>query len=127
MRAHPTGGSKRHPNSLANLSHPGYTNNPGGRPPQKTPLTDALRILCDPDSKLKVPDLEELNTDPIAVAVAKALLREAVQGKPAAFSEVADRVEGKVTRKLEHAGGEGSGDKPVVLRVVYGAEKKADQ
>jgi hypothetical protein len=76
-----------------------------GDDPKKTPLTDALRMLCDPDSGLKVLDLEERNTDSIAVAVAKALLREAVQGKPAAFSEVADRVEGKVTQKTEHSGG----------------------
>jgi len=43
-------------------------------------------MLCDPDRKLKVPDLEERNADSIAVAVAKAMLREAVEGKPAAFS-----------------------------------------
>jgi hypothetical protein len=93
-----------HPNSLANLSQPGHTNNPGGRP-RKTPLTDALRMLCDPDSKLKVPDLEERKADSIAVAAAKAVLREAVRGKPAAFSEVADRIEGRVTQRLEHGGG----------------------
>ena len=58
-------------------------------------------MLCE----LKVADLEERNTDSIAVAVAKALLREAVEGKPAAFSEVANRVEGKVTQRMEHSGG----------------------
>jgi hypothetical protein len=62
-------------------------------------------MLCDPDSKLKVPDREERNTDSITVAVAKAVLREAVQGKPAAFSEVADRFEGKVTQMMEHSWG----------------------
>ena len=104
MKAHPTGGSERHPSSMANLSRVGHTNNPGGRP-KKTLLTDALRMLCDPDSGLNMADLEERNADSIPVAVAKALLREAVQGKPAAFSEVADRVEGKVTQKTEHGGG----------------------
>jgi hypothetical protein len=89
-----------HPNSLANLSKPGMTNNAGGRP-RKTPLTDALRMLCE----LRVADLEERNADSIAVAAAKALLRKAVEGKPAAFSEVADRIEGKVRQKMEHSVG----------------------
>jgi hypothetical protein len=69
------------------------TNNAGDRP-RKPPLTDALRMLRE----LKVADPEERNADSIAVAVAKALLREAVEGKPAAFSEVADR-----DRRQSHA------------------------
>jgi len=90
------------PNRLANLSKPGATNNPGGRP-RKMPQTNALRELCDPDSKLKVPDSEERNVD--SIAVAKAQLRDAVEGKPAAFSEVAHRIEGKVRQKMEHSAG----------------------
>jgi len=57
-------------------------------------------MLCE----LKVADLQERNTDSIAVAAAKALLREAVHGKPAAFSEVANRIEGRVTQRTEHSG-----------------------
>jgi Family of unknown function (DUF5681) len=110
---HATGGSRRNPNSLASLSQPGMTNNPGGRP-KKTPLTDALRRLVETNESLKIkPD------DDNATKAAKALIKKAISGDRSSFAETADRIEGKVAQKMEHD----SGDQPVTIRVVYGDRK----
>jgi hypothetical protein len=116
---HVSGGSRRNPNSLANLSKPGMTNNPGGRP-KKTPLTDALRKLIESKDSLKIkPD------DDNATKAAKYLLRLIASGKVSAFKEAADRVEGTVKEKVVYVGGEQEqGDRPVVIRVEYDRERK---
>jgi hypothetical protein len=76
---------------------PGQSGNPGGRP-KKKPLTEAYgRIL-----KRRVPaDLVRklgLKGHPTyAEMIAISLTREAVKGKVQAASELADRVEGRIT------------------------------
>jgi hypothetical protein len=70
-----------------NLSKPGMTTNPGGRP-KKTPLTDALRRLVETKESLK-----NKADDDNAVKAVKYLLQLIASGKVSAFKELG-RVEG---------------------------------
>ncbi len=64
---------------------PGVSGNPGGRP-RKRPLTEAYeKLIADPK---------------IAEAIAKGIIRAARRGNVKAASEIADRVEGKVTKQV---------------------------
>jgi hypothetical protein len=76
--------------------------NPGGRP-KRTPFTDAHRQIAESS----VRDLTILDTDSVAVAIAKALAREALRGKIQAASEIANRVEGTARQRLEVTGDAG--------------------
>jgi len=72
---------------------PGESGNPSGRPKRK-PITDAyIRLLNEP-----IPGDKEGRT--FADALAQKILKEALNGKVPAASEITDRVEGKVTLPL---------------------------
>ena len=64
--------------------------NPGGRP-RKTPFSDAYGEVAD----LSVAELEIRDTDSVAVAIAKATSKKALEGKTSAAVEAANRAEGK--------------------------------
>jgi hypothetical protein len=77
--------------------------NPGGRP-KKTPFTDAHRQIAESSVK----ELTILDSDSVAVAIAKALAREALRGKIQAATEIANRVEGTSRQRLEVTGQDGN-------------------
>jgi hypothetical protein len=85
--------------------------NPGGRP-KKTPFTDAHRQIAE----APVRDLTILDSDSVAVAVAKALAREALRGKIQAATEIANRVEGTARQRVEFTGHDGD---PVQVEDVH--------
>jgi hypothetical protein len=73
--------------------------NPGGRP-KKTPYADAYREVAD----WMVKDLKISPTDSVAIAIAKVVAREALNGKISAAVEIANRVEGVARQRLELTG-----------------------
>jgi len=88
---------------------PGVSPNPGGRP-KCASFSEAIRLV----SGLTVKELRNSASDPVAVAVAKALTRQALKGKVSAISEVIDRSEGKARQALDmnHQG-------PVRIELAY--------
>jgi Family of unknown function (DUF5681) len=62
----------------------GKSGNPGGRP-SRTPYTDAVRIVAD----LKVSEMKIKPTDPVPLAIAKRLVKDALGGKTQAAAELA--------------------------------------
>jgi len=68
---------------------PGRSGNPGGRPRNK-PYTDAYLKVAD----LSVAELQSLPDDSVAVGIAKAMARAALEGKISAAVECANRAEG---------------------------------
>jgi len=100
---------------LANLRpfQPGQSGNPSGRPKRK-PITDAyIRLLNEP-----IPGDKEGRT--FADALAQKILKEALNGKVPAASEITDRVEGKVT--LPISGSEG-GPLAIEFRSIVDEDK----
>jgi hypothetical protein len=100
----------------------GVSGNPGGRP-QRTPYTDAHRAIAEG----LVQDLGIKATDSVAMAIAKAVAREALKGKVAAAKEVADRIEGTPTQRhdvnlddLKVDAKLSTGDLLGAIRAVYG-------
>jgi hypothetical protein len=89
-------GRGRHPKSLANLTNPGWpkgvSGNPGGRP-RKKPLTDALREYLDDPKNL--------------ARVITAMDKRIRKGDIRAIKELIDRVEGKVSQRVELTGEDG--------------------
>ena len=90
---------------IAHRFKPGQSGNPSGRP-KKKPLTEALeRLLIDgivPDDADGVASL--FVGKKWADVVARGLITSAIAGDAPAFREAADRVEGKVTEKVQHSG-----------------------
>jgi hypothetical protein len=80
----------------------GTSPNLGGRP-KKTPYTDACRQVAE----MFVKDLKLNASDPVPVAIAKMVAREALKGKVAAAAELANRVEGAPTQRHELGGLDG--------------------
>jgi hypothetical protein len=76
--------------------------NPGGRP-KRTPYTDAHREIAEATVK----DLSIRDTDSVALAIAKAVAREALKGKIQAAAEIANRVEGTARQRVEVTNYEG--------------------
>jgi len=88
---------------------PGQSGNPNGRP-RKKPLTEELEKLLseiDPKDKKKRTYAKRL-----VVAIADEVIKK---GNVAAFTEIADRIEGKVAQKQEHTGADGG---PVLFETV---------
>jgi len=79
----------RHPNTLKNMSKPGMTNNPTGRP-HKKPITEIFdKVLSDPANREKIyASVLDIMTSGRMSAVL--LLKEA-----------ADRLEGRVKEEIE--------------------------
>jgi hypothetical protein len=89
---------------------PGQSGNPGGRP-KKQPITDYLIDQLDQP----IPEVMKVKLPPIFVEVygteatfgqvlAFKLVAQGLKGDMQAAKEILDRVEGKVTKKLEHTG-----------------------
>ncbi len=76
---------------------PGQSGNPSGRPKRK-PLTDAYAAIL----RKRIPaavarKLQLLGRPTYAQVIAMSLAQEAIKGKVQAASELADRVEGRIT------------------------------
>ena len=109
---------------------PGHSGNPGGRP-KKTPYTDACRAVAE----MRVRDLKVNASDPVPLAIAKMVAREALKGKVAAAAELANRVEGTPTQRHEVGGPDGLamkvetkvsiGDLFGAIRTIYGLDEEA--
>lgn len=82
----------------------GRSGNPGGRP-SKTPYADAYRKVAT----LTLAELSLQKSDPVALAVAKRVAREAVRGRIGAASECANRAEGSARCQAEVVDDETSG------------------
>jgi len=94
---------------------PGQSGNPSGRPKSK-PITDAyLRILGEP-----IPGDKEGRT--FADALAQKMIKEALNGKVQAASEITDRVEGKITQSV--SGPDGG---PIPIATLTAADLTDDQ
>jgi len=65
-----------------------------------TPYTDAYKEITDG----MVKDLKIRPTDTVAIAIAKAMAREALSGKIPAAVEITNRVEGVARQQLELTG-----------------------
>ncbi len=87
----------------------GISQNPGGRP-KTAVMSEALREVAE----LPVKKLRTLKTDNVAKASAKAMARRAVKGQVGAFSEMANRIEGKPRMAVEDLHRE-----PVTVNVQY--------
>lgn len=75
---------------------PGKSGNPGGRPKTK-PFRDALRV-----------ELAATGEDSRALRdIARSLIGKARDGDIQAIREIADRLDGKPTQAMEHAGKDG--------------------
>lgn len=89
----------------------GQSGNPGGRPKGESLVAALRRRLA-----------EEHNGKTLGEILVEALIKGAVQGKPQHIKEVLDRVEGKVTDKLDlNASG------PLTIKVVYDDERSPKQ
>lgn len=98
--------------SLANLKpfQPGVSGNPGGRP-RKKPLTEELERLLD-----EIDPTDKKHRRTYRKRIVEALAQQVIKkGNVAAFTEIADRVEGKVAQRQEHTGADGG---PVVFESI---------
>jgi hypothetical protein len=98
-----TAGIKDLPEAFrANMWQPGQSGNRNGRPKRK-PITEELERLLD---EIDPTDKKHRRTyrKRLAVALAEMVIKK---GNVAAFTEIADRVEGKVAQRQEHTGAEG--------------------
>ncbi|HPP29052.1 MAG TPA: DUF5681 domain-containing protein [Phycisphaerae bacterium] len=82
---------------------PGQSGNPGGRPKGRKSITAALRRLLD--SGIDGKDLYE--------ALAKAGLSKALKGDHKFWSEILERIDGKVPDRIADADGQ-----PLVFNIV---------
>ena len=106
----------------------GQTGNPGGRP-KKKPLTDAYaRILKRQVPAYVVRKLGLKGHPTYAEMIAMALAKEAIKGKVQAASEMADRVEGRVSSPGD------APDNPLHLQIedvtdelIAALDRRADQ
>jgi len=101
------GRTQINPNSLANLSKPGMTNNPSGRPKCKE-YSQAYRKIAG----MKARDLVLRPSDSVPMAMAKAQAKQALKGKTPAAKEIVDRAEGPVRHEIS---GPDGGDIPVTF------------
>lgn len=99
-----------HANIVPYQFKPGQSGNPGGRP-RKQPITEYLIDQLDQP----IPETMKTQLSPIFVEVygteatfgqvlAFKLVTQGLRGDMQAAREILDRVEGKVTKKVEHGG-----------------------
>jgi hypothetical protein len=107
----------------------GQSGNPKGRP-LKNPFTRAYEAVA----QLLTKDLGVKPTDTVAEAIAKMVAREALKGKIRAVAELANRVEGKPTTRIELSGPGEHGEHTVklnaadtieILRAAFGIAEPA--
>lgn len=113
------GGIKRRGN-VDNLRmwQPGQSGNPNGRPRRK-PITEELEKLLeeiDPTDKKHRRTFKKRIVEALAFQIIK-------KGNVAAFTEIADRIEGKVAQRQEHTGVDGG---PVVFESL-GSRQEVEQ
>jgi len=94
-------GRRINPKSLRALQahkfKPGQSGNPGGNY-KRRPFTDAIAIVAT----MRVKDLKILPTDSVPVVMAKSLFMRGIEGNVAAFTELANRLEGKPTQRAQY-------------------------
>lgn len=80
---------------------PGKSGNPKGRPPLDRSLTELLREILEQNEigGKKLPDGKRVKN-----LVAEALVKQALKGGSRHIVEIYNRVDGKVTEKVEHSG-----------------------
>jgi hypothetical protein len=103
---------------------PGESGNPSGRP-KRRPISDRyeafaeLELPAEWKKKLRLPTsiLRKIKT--LGDLQVLAQFQGALKGKTEAAREIADRIEGKATQRIEAA--TAAGDE-IVIRVVYGGD-----
>jgi hypothetical protein len=96
---------------------PGQTGNAGGRPKSKV-LTDALRAALDKPISEEIRRTTNLKPGTtFAELLAETMIREAIIGKNkvSAFSEIADRVEGRAAQSVTLGG---DPETPIAVRTL---------
>jgi hypothetical protein len=97
---------------------PGQSGNPNGRPRRK-PLTEELERLLD-----EIDPTDKKHRRTFRKRIVEALAFQVIKkGNVAAFTEIADRVEGKVAQRQEHTGADGG---PVVFESI-GSRQEVEQ
>jgi len=105
-----SGENSGHANLVPHQFKPGQSGNPGGRP-KKQPVTDYLIDQLDqpiPDTmKERLPQsfIEVYGCEAtFGQLLAFKLVAQGLKGDMQAAKEILDRVEGKVTKKVDHSG-----------------------
>ena len=96
--------------SLENLKKFTSKNQPKkkGRPKGSLSLTNEIKKVLEGE--------DEASKKPIIELLAIAATKQAMKGNAAYFKEIIDRLEGKVTDKIEQTGKDGG---PLTFRVIY--------
>ena len=88
-----------------NLTHPkrqpGQSGNPKGRPKGIVSITDTLRKVIEKKMETIDPVTKNKDRKKIKEIIALALVGKALKGDVRAIQEMRDRLEGKVTQKVE--------------------------
>ena len=86
-----------------------------GRPKGSVSLTNEIKKVLE--------SVDENSQKSVAELFATAVLKQAMKGNPACLKEVMERVDGKVTDKIEHTGKDRG---PLTFKVVYVDKKLED-
>lgn len=99
-----------HPNSLGNLSKPGYTNNPNGKPKEHNSWAGILRRIGDSHKvSVTLTNAEgkeqtfhaKAKEGTIKEAASALLWASALKGNLKAFEMIMERIEGKVAQSVK--------------------------
>lgn len=87
--------------NLAPQWRPGQSGNPKGRPKGIVSITDTLRKVIEKKMETIDPVTKNKDRKKIKEIIALALVGKALKGDVRAIQEMLDRLEGKVTQKVE--------------------------
>ena len=92
-------GRRINPKSLENLNPfpPGVSGNPSGSY-RSRPFTSAIAVVAE----MEVQDLRPKPTDKAALAMTKAIALQAMKGKVPAYTDLADRFEGRAGTRMQY-------------------------